>query len=138
MATTDTEQQRAAKLAWDRRQAAGLNQKQGDRGLRSPAAQPQQGMSARNALSFLKNRDQRKPLEQELRGRAGEAVGAALATYVGMPTVGRWLGKKGAESKPGKWVVWGVIYSAVISLCLLVLIVIATFVSICQESLILC
>ena len=146
MALAANEQQKANELAWDRRQAASVNQKKGGRGLDfssgAVAGESKRGggiLSARNMVALAQSQDRVKFLKDQLVNEAKvQALGAAgaLAGSV-VPGLGTAAGRQAAvivaRSPAGKWIWWGVCLAAGLSILATIMICVATLQYICTS-----
>jgi len=147
MALAASEQQKAAQLSWDRRQAATINQKKGGRSLDFSAGlvdgETKSGgglFTRRNMLALAQSQDRAKFLKDRLVEEAKvQAMGAAgaLAGSV-LPGVGSAVVRKGvivaARSPLGKWMWWGMLAAAAASILLVVIISVAVLQYACSST----
>lgn len=100
-------------------------------------------LSGKTGLNLLQNRDRNKPLEQQARGQLGKTVGRTLGGTAGsyVPVVGTaagaavggFLGKVAAESKVGKWVIWGTIICVILGITITMLLIVGGIIGACKE-----
>lgn len=141
MATPSAEDQKAAQLAWERRQSARLSQ--GRDSLRTMGgAAGGGGFSARNMLALNQNSARGgKPAEQKLREEGGKQLGrwagGALAGFLtagfGAPIgafLGGFLGKKVGGSIVGKIALIGLVIASIL---LAIAVPIAGLFAICNQ-----
>lgn len=147
MALAASEQQKAAELAWDRRQAASANQKKGGRGVDfssgAVSGERKRGggiLSARNMVALAQSQDRVKFLKDQLVNEAKvQALGAAgaLAGSV-VPGLGTAAGRQAAvlvaRSPAGKYIWWGIYMAAILSFLTTIIVCVATLQYICTSN----
>lgn len=127
MPAAPADEQKAAELAWNRRQSATTVRAKNSVGA-SGAIRPGENFSARNLLALGKNQTGNgKPIEQKLREEGGKQLGrwagGALAGFLtaglGAPIgafIGGLLGKKVGGSVVGKVIVIGLVLAIILAM----------------------